>query len=204
MTTSSSSIKLNQIIPMAKKIITTDAVDSISVDGTVPNEDADFHLTKSTLHFFTDNTKVDDVALNKTLHKDFQFFVACAEEYKLKSSNYQEFLEILDHNSLVARKYGRPNVSMLWSLVKMVYKTLPARPKVINNFTSQVSNQSSSNLSGITRGGSFGTAGLANNSNSKLGSRENISTDENLADELGSLSIAKMATSDFEVSFIRT
>lgn len=81
----------------------------------------------------------------------------------------------------------------------MVYKTLPPRPKVVNNFISQTSNQSSSNLSGITRLGSFGTNGLVNNSNSKLGSRENISTDENLAEEIGSLSIAKMTTSDFEV-----
>jgi hypothetical protein len=81
----------------------------------------------------------------------------------------------------------------------MVYKTLPPRPKTVNNFTSQTSNQSSSNLSGITRGGSFGTAGLANNSNSKIGSKENISTDENFAEEVGTLSIAKMTTSDFEV-----
>lgn len=89
---------------------------------------------------------------------------------------------------------------MLWNLVKMVYKTLPPRPKTVNNFTSQTSNQSSSNLSGITRGGSFGTAGLANNSNSKIGSKENISTDENLAEEISSLSIAKMTTPDYEVS----
>lgn len=88
---------------------------------------------------------------------------------------------------------------MLWNLVKMVYKTLPPRPKTVNNFTSQTSNQSSSNLSGITRGGSFGTAGLANNSNSKIGSKENISTDENLVEEIASLSIAKMTTPDYEV-----
>lgn len=100
MTTSSSSLKLGQIIPIAKKIITTDAVDSSSVDGTVPNED-EFHLTKSTLHFFTDNTKLDDVALTKTLHKDYQFFISCAEEYKLKSANFQELLDVLDHNAQV-------------------------------------------------------------------------------------------------------
>ena len=168
---------------------------SVSIDGTLPSDD-EFHLAKSTLHFFTDNTKLDDVPLTKTLHKDFQFFVACANEYKLKSSNFQEFLEILEHNAQVARKFGRPNVAMLWNLVKMAYKTLPPLPKIVNNFTSQTSNQSSSNVSGITRGGSFGTAGLVNNSNSKIGSKENVSVDENLVDDVGGL---KIVNSDFEV-----
>lgn len=140
-----------------------DTVDSAEVQ----NVDS-FHLAKSSLHFFTmesnevamEALKIDD-ALTKTLKKDFMFFEGCASEYKLRTDAETDFIGMLDFNSNVAKNHGRGNVSMLWNLVKMVYKTAPLKRHAVTHLTSQISNQSSSALSGITRAsGSFGTAGL--------------------------------------------
>lgn len=160
--TSSSATKLN--LKEFLKKTTQDTVDSAEV----VNGDS-FHLAKSSLHFFTlesneivmDMLKIDD-ALTKTLKKDFMFFHGCATDYKLTTDSQMDFLSMLDYNGNVAKKHGRGNVSMLWNLVKMVYKTAPPkRQHQVNYLTSQISNQSSSAQSGITRAsGSFGNAGL--------------------------------------------
>lgn len=152
---SGSATKLNFL-----KKSSIDTVDSSSIVDS-------FHQAKSSLHFFTmesnelamETMKIDD-AVTKTLKKDFMFFRGCAVDYKLQSN---EFLPMLDYNASVAKKHGRANVAMLWNLVKMIYKTAPSKQRYqVNHLTSQVSNQSSSALSGITRAsGSFGTSGLA-------------------------------------------
>lgn len=77
--TSAMKSSLGQILPLAKKIMPTDAVDSAFP---MPSEVDQFHLAKSSLHFFPDTMETSmscaDVALTKTLHKDFQFFLKCA------------------------------------------------------------------------------------------------------------------------------
>lgn len=131
MTTSSSGLKL------FKKSSTSDTVDAAT---SAPTHEP-FHLAKSSLHYFSDandannngsgvmamgNLRIDDSALTKTLHKDFNFFTGCAKEYRLKTDE-KNFLETLEHNANVARKYGRSNISMLWNLVKMIYKSTPLK-----------------------------------------------------------------------------
>jgi WD40 repeat protein len=140
MTTSSSGIKLF-------KKTAGDTVDGAVVNGAPasPSLYEQFHLAKSSLHFFSDdgssshaslavsgNMRIDDAALTKTLHKDFHFFTGCAKEYRLKADD-KNFLEMLEHNANVARKYGRPNVSMLWNLVKMIYKSTPMQRQPTSN-----------------------------------------------------------------------
>lgn len=181
-----------------------------------------FHLAKSSLHFFTmdsnemamESMRIDD-AVTKTLKKDFLFFQGCASDYKLKPDAQLDFLALLDHNSNVARKHGRSNVSMLWNLVKMIYKTAPIK-RHVNHLSSQTSNQSSSALSGITRAsGSFGTAGLGLTSSHGASSNNihpdgqsehqaqllNGSSNDDLLDtmEQGAITIPKVAVPDLEV-----
>lgn len=196
LTASTSAMKasLNQILPLAKKIIPSDAVDSAFP---VITEGSDhFHMAKSSLHFFPDSAECSmsagvDVALTKTLHKDFQFFLKCAQEYKLKATSAGEFLENLDHNAKVASK--RPSISMLWGLVKNAYnfhKSIPPRP---THYNTQNSNQSNDliNISG---------SALINHPVSS----ENISTHEETTNESNEIvatnwTTPKVATSDFEV-----
>lgn len=156
--TSNSATKLNFL--KKSTIDTVDSADASSADS--------FHLAKSSLHYFTmesteaamETMKIDD-ALTKTLKKDFMFFRGCATDYKLKSDQNMDFLAMLEYNSNVARTHGRGNVAMLWNLVKMVYKTAPTKRHQVNHLSSQVSNQSSSGLSALTRAsGSFGTSGI--------------------------------------------
>lgn len=192
-----------------------DAVDSAGVVT-----DDSFHLAKSSLHYFTmesneaamETMRIDD-AITKTLKKDFMFFRGCAIDYKLKTDHQLDFLAMLDFNASVARKHGRANVSMLWNLVKMIYKTAPMKRHHVNHLTSQISNQSSSGLSGITRAsGSFGTSGLGMMS-SNGASSHNIHPDgsadqlfggasDDLAENLeqsGAITIPKVAIPDLEV-----
>ncbi|KAL7014207.1 hypothetical protein ACKWTF_015799 [Chironomus riparius] len=208
LTSSSSSLKLS-ILSSAKKL------SQDTVDAAVPESTHEqFHLAKSSLHYFTDQCEqplsaISDVALTKTLHKDYIFFVKCAKEYKLKPEGQLDFLDMLEHNSLVARKYGRPNVAMLWNLVKMIYKSTPQKKQAVNNLLTQTSNQSSSEQSAITRGGSFGTAGLAilNGSNGNVtanhvGSGENISSNDEIlndSNEIGLITVPKVPVPDIEV-----
>lgn len=211
---SGSATKLNFL-----KKSTQDVVDSAEV---MPADS--FHLAKSSLHFFTmesnemamEMMKVDD-ALTKTLKKDYMFFRGCAAEYKLKTDQQMDFLAMLDFNANVARVHGRANVSMLWNLVKMIFKTAPSKRQV-NHLTSQTSNQSSSGLSGITRAsGSFGTSGIgmttSNNASSNNihpdGSFENPaqsifggSLNDDLLetiDQNGAITIPKVSIPDLEV-----
>lgn len=202
------------------KKVTLDTVDSAP---DVPQSDS-FHLAKSSLHYFTESNetametmKLDD-ALTKTLKKDFMFFQGCATDYKLKTDNQLDFLAMLDYNANVAKTHGRLNVSMLWSLVKMIYKTAPMKRHHVNNFTTQTSNQSSSALSGITRAsGSFGTSGIGmmssnNASNSNIhpdGTTDNpaqsifngSSNDEliEVTEQSGVITIPKVSIPDLEV-----
>lgn len=197
---------------------TQDTVDSAEVI----NGDS-FHLAKSSLHFFTmeanemamDSMKAND-ALTKTLKKDFMFFKGCATNYKLTTNSQMDFLSLLDYNGNVAKKLGRGNVSMLWNLVKMVYKTAPTkRHQHVNYLTSQTSNQSSSALSGITRAsGSFGNAGLGMIS-SHAASSNNIHPDDHQnqsifggssnddlldqSDQTGTITVPKVSIPDLEV-----
>jgi WD repeat-containing protein 24 len=98
-------------------------------------------------------------------------------------------------------------VSMLWNLVKIIYKSMPPKKQVVShNLITQTSNQSSSGQSAITRGGSFGTAGLSilNGSNgpqaNPVGSGENISsTDEILNDSNEIITVPKIPIPDLEV-----
>jgi len=109
----------------------------------------------------------------------------------------------------VARKHEHPSVAMLWNLVKMIYKSTPQKKQPVNNLLTQTSNQSSSEQSAITRGGSFGTAGIAmlNGSNGNVtvnhvGSGENISSNEevlNDSNEIGSITVPKVPIPDIEV-----
>lgn len=156
--TSNSATKLNFLKKPTQD--TVDSADASSADS--------FHLAKSSLHYFTMESneaamelmKIDD-ALTKTLKRDFIFFRGCASDYKLRTDQHMDFLSMLEFNSNVARVHGRGNVSMLWNLVKMVYKTAPSKLNQVNHLSSQVSNQSSSGLSALTRAsGSFGTAGI--------------------------------------------
>lgn len=214
---STSSIGSASKLPFLKKS-SVGAVDT--VDSAELAFSDSFHLAKSSLHFFTmDSTdmametmRIDD-AVTKTLKKDFLFFQGCATDYKLKPDAQLDFLALLDYNSNVARKHGRSNVSMLWNLVKMIYKTAPTRSHV-NHLTSQTSNQSSSGLSAITRAsGSFGTAGLGLNSSHGASSNNiqpdgqseqaqllNGSSNDDLLDpDQGPITIPKVAVPDLEV-----
>lgn len=205
MTTSSSGLKLG-LLSSAKK------ASQDTVDAAVPESTHEqFHLAKSSLHFFTNKSEqaIYDVALTKTLSKDFNFFTGCARDYRYKPDTFNDFLEMLEHNSHVARRNGRPNVAMLWNLVKMVFKSAPQKKQTVNNLLTQISNQSSSEQSAITRGGSFGTAGLAilNGSNgnmtgNQIGSGENISSNDEIlndSNEIGSITVPKVPIPDLEV-----
>ncbi|KAG5666801.1 hypothetical protein PVAND_014811 [Polypedilum vanderplanki] len=206
-------------IPKLFKKTTNDTVDGvINAIPSSPSLHEQFHLAKSSLHYFSDDgsnnrkisvgqhAKIDDSALTKTLQKDYNFFTGCAKEYRLKSDE-KNFLEMLEHNANVARKYGRPNVSMLWNLVKMIYRSTPLREPTSNpslnvvNFTTQNSNDSS-----ISRVGSFGTSGLTTNENNninildQIGSRENISSTDELLNDPNEFQIPKaIVSSDLEV-----
>lgn len=213
---SNSATKLNFLKKSTQD--TVDSADAFSADS--------FHLAKSSLHYFTmesseaamEMMKIDD-ALTKTLKKDFMFFRGCATGYKLRSDQNIDFISMLEFNANVARAHGRGNVSMLWNLVKMVYKTAPLkRHHVVNHLSSQVSNQSSSGLSALTRAsGSFGTAGIgmmsshgaSNNNIHHDGLLENpaqsvfggSSTDDLLdtSDQNGTITIPKVLIPDLEV-----
>lgn len=176
-----------------------DQVDSGGI--TSLQNDETFHLAKSVLHYFTQKdsddsldavnslSKIDD-ALTKALKKDFLFFRGCAREYRLKVTEHQNFLELCEHNANVARKYGRLNVSVLWNMVKMIYKTMPLKEskkgmtgpiKSNNRLSAQNSNQSSAGLQNginLRRSGSFGTSGLGI-STAVNGSSNNINPDGN-------------------------
>ena len=207
---SASATKLNFLKKPAIDMV--DSTEIISTDS--------FHLAKSSLHFFTmesndamESMKIDE-ALTKTLKKDFMFFQGCAADYKLQTDAQQDFVAIMDYNANIAKKHGRGNVSMLWNLVKMVYKTAPSKRHQVNHLTSQVSNQSSSGLSGITRAsGSFGNAGIGLSSSHRA-SANNIdssgdhavpiferSSNDDLLDttETGNITVPKVASVDLEV-----
>lgn len=203
---SGSATKLNFL-----KKASLDTVDS----GSIVLSDS-FHLAKSSLHFFTmesneaamETMKIDD-AVTKTLKKDYLFFRGCAIDYKLQSS---EFLAMLDFNASVAKKHGRANVAMLWNLVKMIYKTAPSKQRHVNHLTSQISNQSSSGVSGITRAsGSFGTSGLGmmssngasnNNIHPDVEHANDGSSNDDLLDPVetsGAITVPKVSIPDLEV-----
>jgi WD repeat-containing protein 24 len=210
--TSGSATKLNFL-----KKTSIDTIDS----GTPIDS---FHLAKSSLHYFTmessesamETMRMDD-ALTKTLKKEYMFFRGCAIDYKLKTEPQMDFIAMLDYNAGVARKHGRANVAMLWNLVKMIYKTAPSKRNQMNYLTSQISNQSSSGVSGITRAsGSFGTSGIgmmssngASNSNIHHGSGDHAaqslfggSSNDDLLDtneQSGAITIPKVAIPDLEV-----
>lgn len=209
-TISSSTTKINFL-----KKSNIDTVDSSEVA-----KNDTFHLAKSSLHFYTIEsnemeTMKNDDALTKTLKKEFMFFQGCAAEYKLKTDSQMDFLSLLDYNSNIAKKHGRGNVSMLWNLVKMAYKTVPLKRTHVSHLISQNSNQSSSALSGITRAsGSFGNAGIGNLSANGVSNLNNIHPDgsgdhpaqsifggstNDLDTESTGITIPKVSISDLEV-----
>lgn len=57
-------------------------------------------------------------SIKTNLYKDYVSFKGCAREYILTGGS---LLEICDYNAEIARKYSKPNVSMLWKFVKNQY-----------------------------------------------------------------------------------
>lgn len=54
------------------------------------------------------------------LFKDYIYIQGCAKEYILSGKTISE---LCDHNSNVAKKYGKSDVSLIWNFVKKMYST---------------------------------------------------------------------------------
>lgn len=61
---------------------------------------------------------VSQELMKTSLHKDYITLQGCAREYILTGGSLSE---ICDYNAEIARKYGKPNVGMLWNFVKNQY-----------------------------------------------------------------------------------
>lgn len=61
---------------------------------------------------------VSQELMKTSLYKDFTTLQGCAREYILTGGSLSE---ICDYNADIARKYGKPNVGMLWNFVKNQY-----------------------------------------------------------------------------------
>ncbi|CAO1423711.1 unnamed protein product [Diamesa hyperborea] len=187
---SNSSNKLNFL---QTKKIPQDTVDAVI------NHDQ-FHLAKSALHYYTQKddpetaieaigSKSDD-ALKSTLMKDYLFLKGCAMEYKLKPDDDVTFFDLCDHNAAIAKKYGRPNVFMLWNFVKMIYSSVASvettRDVSNNRLSAQNSNQSTNGQNGVvlTRAsGSFGQSGLGGSTTNTSSTNLNNSDDKILIND---------------------
>lgn len=99
--------------------------------STPPSASDQFHLAKSCLMTYSargprrasdDRTSISSLkdAMSSTAnqHKDVLSFKGCAREYILTGGTLSE---ICDYNAEIARKYGKPNVTMLWRFVRNQY-----------------------------------------------------------------------------------
>lgn len=102
-----------------------------------------FHLAKSCLINYTSKQQ-------STLYKDFNSFHGCAREYILSGKSLTEMCE---HNSQIARHYGKSNVCLLWKFVKNQYA---------NQYVKQSSLLKCGDQRGIV-GGVSGVSGIIGN-----------------------------------------
>lgn len=97
--------------------------------STPPSSTDQFHLAKSCLMTYSargakppdDRTSLSsyrDSVSTSNHHKDVISFKGCAREYILTGGSLSE---ICDYNAEIARKYGKPNVTMLWRFVRNQY-----------------------------------------------------------------------------------
>lgn len=99
--------------------------------STPPSASDQFHLAKSCLMTYSaralkpssdDRTNslssLKDTMSTASQHKDVLSFKGCAREYILTGGSLSE---ICDYNAEIARKYGKPNVTMLWRFVRNQY-----------------------------------------------------------------------------------
>ncbi|CAG9865072.1 unnamed protein product [Phyllotreta striolata] len=110
---SSSSSLTKATVGLMRKISTTQPIDQ-------------FHDASSTLHHIT--------YVNEAVNDESQNFIALAKNYVLHGRSISELCE---HNSTVAREFGKPHIAVVWKIIKTMYGEEFMQNSVNSNNTSR-------------------------------------------------------------------